>query len=164
MKYILIVATLLLMTSCKKEIIDEGGIEINSTTYADDVFIFGHYYGECGGEQCVEIFKIEDGKLYEDTNDAYPNGTDENFEWTLLSDEKFEMVKLFPDFFPEELLSETEQVIGMPDAGDWGGYIIGKIDDGELRIWLIDTMDRNIPEYLHEYNDRIAFMTSVLQD
>jgi len=150
-------------SSCAKEGVEEAVKEVEmGITLADDTFIFGHYFGECGGERCIEIFKIEDGKVYEDTADLYPDGTANNFTWSLLSDEKFQLVKNFPSFFPDELLDDSFAVIGQPDAGDWGGYIIGKIDNEELRIWLIDTIDSNIPEYLHTFNDMIAFTTSLL--
>lgn len=162
MKITLIFITALLLISCEKETVDEKEIE-TTMNYADDTFIFGHFYGECIGENCIEVFKIEDGKIYEDTSGSYPNGTDDNFAWLLLENEKFEKAKSFPEFFPSELLSEIDQVIGMPDAGDWGGYIIGKMDDDELRIWLIDTMVENIPEYLHEYNDRIENVIDLMQ-
>ena len=39
----------------------------------EDYIVFGHYYGMCFGEQCVEIFKIENQQLFEDTLDEYAN-------------------------------------------------------------------------------------------
>lgn len=37
--------------------------------------IFGHFYGECLGEKGIEIFTLEDDKLFEDSNDRYPSST-----------------------------------------------------------------------------------------
>ena len=41
-----------------------------------DYFVFGDFYGLCEGEQCIDYFKIEEGTIYEDTEDNYPNGTE----------------------------------------------------------------------------------------
>ena len=41
-----------------------------------EYLIFGHFFGECIGEGCVEIFKLDADKLYEDSNDIYPGQSD----------------------------------------------------------------------------------------
>ena len=45
----------------------------------DDYLIFGHYYGECGGEGCIETFKLTSNTLYEDTLDNYSGSGPFNF-------------------------------------------------------------------------------------
>ena len=65
----------IIFTSCKKE-----EVEISNNEY----LIFGHFYGECIGEECVETFKLTDEKLYEDLNDNY-SGT-EPFNFVILGD------------------------------------------------------------------------------
>jgi hypothetical protein len=123
---------------------------------ASDYLIFGHFYGECEGEWCVEIFKIDDSNLYEDSNDIYPNGSNfYNANFTKLSEAKFQEVKDLENFFPEELLSEPEKVIGMPDAGDWGGLYIEYNFDGVRNFWLLDQMKINTPIYLHPFIDKV---------
>ena len=154
MKNILLIAALAILAACNKE--EDNDIQ----GMTEDTFIFGHFYGECFGESCVEIFKIEDDKLYEDLTDEYPGQAPYNFEWIELSDDKYQMAKDLPGFFPEPLKEESETTIGIPDAGDWGGFIIGKPVEGELRFWLIDTMKDNIPTYLHEFNDQIELTIS----
>ena len=42
-----------------------------------------------------------------------------------MPEEKFQLAKGFEAKIPGELLSQKERVIGMPDAGDWGGYAGG---------------------------------------
>ena len=69
-KVIIYTLTFLVFCSCNKD--DE--IELNQTVF----LVFGHFYGECIGEECVEIFKLTTNKLYEDTNDNY-SGTDFSF-------------------------------------------------------------------------------------
>ncbi|MBK8702771.1 MAG: hypothetical protein IPN33_03575 [Saprospiraceae bacterium] len=128
----------------------------NSPSTTLDYFIFGHFFGECGGEQCVETFVIQDEKLYEDTLDDYPGIADfEDRQLVLLDNSIYNLVAGLPDQMPDELWDETETTIGMPDAGDWGGIYVEVKRDGETRYWLIDHMDNNIPEYLHPFTDAI---------
>jgi hypothetical protein len=75
-----------LMVSCKK---DEPCVTMCSDC---DAFIFGHFYGKCVGEGCVETFKLENGKLYEDDTDQYaPESYDGH--WNELPASKYELVK-----------------------------------------------------------------------
>ena len=87
----------LLLTGCAK---DSIGLS------TDDYLIFGHFYGECGGEQCIEIFKLENGRLYEDTKDIYPNGNGVyEGDFKELSIDKYELVKGILADFPNDLLN-----------------------------------------------------------
>jgi len=38
-----------------------------------DYLVFGRFYGECAGEKCVEIYKLDQDQLQEDTKDIYPS-------------------------------------------------------------------------------------------
>ena len=59
-----ILLSTLLMASCKKNEDDQKN---------ENYLIFGHYYGECGGETCIEIYCLESSRLLEDLNDNYPS-------------------------------------------------------------------------------------------
>ena len=138
----------ILLTSCNKE--DE--IKLSDGDY----LVFGHFYGECMGEACVEIFKLEDSRLLEDSKDVYPGQS--NFyegNYYELSKENYEQVKDIIDFFPENLLNENDLVIGQPDAGDWGGLYIEYNYKGVRKFWLLDQMKSNVPNYLHEFIDEV---------
>ena len=129
-----------------------------------DYLIFGHFYGECMGEGCVEIFRLEKDQLLEDTRDIYPNGTDfYQGDYTLLSQEKFQAVKELTDHFPQGLLEETEKVIGQPDAGDWGGLYIEYNSGGIRKFWLVDQMKSNLPVKYHDFIDQVNDKISLLQ-
>ena len=127
---------LLLFISCDK-------VDQSAQPMAGELsyFIFGHFYGECGGEGCVEIYKLEKGTLFEDTTDIYPTWmTPYDGTYISLPDEKFELVKDIVEHFPEELYAETENVLGQPDAGDWGGiYVEIKYvnDEENSGFWII---------------------------
>lgn len=117
-----------------------------------DYLIFGHFYGFCGGETCIETFKLNNEKLYEDLNDNYAGGP---FNFEVLDDEKFELAKNIIDFFPTELLSETETTLGCPDCADGGGIFIEYSKNGVVKNWKIDQMQNNVPNYLHDFMDKV---------
>lgn len=131
-----------------------------------DYLIFGHFYGECFGESCVEIFKITDGKVFEDTLDRYPSASNlpNPTSFVQLSNDNFEQAKFITGRIPAKLFEENETVIGQPDAGDWGGFYAETNVSGVQRYWLIDKMESNLPAYLHDFtaslNEAIQKLTS----
>lgn len=126
-----------------------------------DYLIFGHFYGECVSEGCIEIFKIADGKVFEDTLDRYPviDELPHPTNFVRLSDDKFQKVKFIVERFPKELFEEKTIYIGQPDVCDWGGFYVETNIGGVSRYWLIDMKESNLPEYLrdftHSMNDAI---------
>lgn len=124
-----------------------------------EYMVFGHFYGECGGEGCVEIYKITEVALYEDSTDVYPGNLYPYAGlYRLLPDEKFQLVKDIIYEFPEALYGELNNVIGMPDAGDWGGiYVEMKYSNEEALsgFWLLDQMESNMPQVYNDFVDKI---------
>jgi hypothetical protein len=117
-----------------------------------DYLIFGHFYGECFGETCIETFKLENEKLFEDSNDNYASGP-YNFE--VLENDKFELVKDLIDSLPSELLSNSETTIGCPDCADGGGIFIEFSINGIVKNYTIDQSKNDIPSYLHDFTDKV---------
>ena len=132
-------------TSCKKADKEES--------FTGDYLVFGHFYGECMGEGCVETYKLTDTKLYEDTNDNYSGA--EPFSFIELPADKFDLVVDLPDDFPTELLEEEDGVFGCPDCADQGGLLIRYAKNGAVRTWRIDQNKNEGPAYLHAFMDRI---------
>ena len=128
-------------------------------------FIFGAYFGECLGEQCVEIYKIQDGKLFEDTRDLYPGAGEVPLptQFEPRPDSLYQKVRDLPLAFPSTLLNETENIIGTPDAADWGGYYVQVLVNNQVRFWMIDRMKSNIPEYLHHFADELERACTALR-
>jgi hypothetical protein len=148
---IIILITILISFSCRKHSARK------LIPLSDDSFVFGHYYGECEGEMCVEIFRIKDYALYEDIKDNYPDyNKPYNGNFVKLSDDKFEMVKDLESKIPPALLSEPNRVIGQPDAGDWGGYYLELSKNGERSYWYIDKMKSHLPAYLVPFVDELS--------
>lgn len=131
-------------------------------------FFFGWYYGFCVGESCIEIFKIEDGKLFEDTLDKYPDMYGEmpyEGEFTMRDQEDHGEVKGLPSALPEALFNEEETVLGMPDAADGGGlYVARRGAEGEMQWRYIDRSRRNVPNYLHDFMKELELAVEALQD
>lgn len=133
-----------------------------SCEYADapnidsNYLVFGHFYGFCLGEKCVEIFKLTGTGLYEDRLDKYPlQNKPYEGEFEMLSNTLFEKVKSFPSQIPQELLNTPSGVIGQPDAGDWGGLYFEVVKSSSRQFWLIDKMKTNLPEYLRPFATEI---------
>jgi hypothetical protein len=147
-RILLLSAFLLVFSSCKKEDEPNNGVP--------DYLIFGHFYGECVGEGCIEIFCLEPTRLLEDANDNYPNSA--NYyaaDFYELSNTQFNEVNDLMEFFPDTLLSVSDVVIGQPDYADGGGLYI-EYNVGNTRdFWLIDQDKNNIPTALHEFVDKV---------
>ena len=140
------------------------GCNKNEATNDADYLIFGHFYGMCRGEGCIEIFKLEKEKLFEDTNDNYPSWNDfyvGNF--VQLSQEQFDKTKDLINYFPIELLSDRNIVFGLPDASDGGGLYIEYNYGGIRKYWILDNMKRDVPPQYHEFMDKVNEKIMLLQ-
>lgn len=146
---------LLGLFACKKE-------DVSSTT--QDYLVFGHFYGECVGETCIEMFKIENNHLFEDSNDSYPSSnTAYEGNYISRSDTKYEQVKDLVNHLPARLLEENSTVIGQPDAGDWGGIYIEVRKEGQRKFYLIDKVKNNIPAYLQPFINEVEASIAKLE-
>ncbi len=136
---------ILSITSCHKD-------KVNVIA-ENDHLIFGTFYGFCGGEGCVETFKLTETALYEDTKDVYR--TNDGYSFIKLSNEKFNLVKDIADAIPSALLEEDEKTFGCPDCYDQGGLMIQILSDDEVKTWFVDRNKASIPTYLHAISDSI---------
>lgn len=152
-KTTLVILSLVLVTafSCKQENIDNKIVLSQS-----DYLVFGHFYGECGGANCIRIFKLESNQLSEDIRDIYP--TSSNFydgNYIQLNQQKLSIARDLVDDFPTDLLNEPKNVIGQPDAGDWGGLYIEYYYKGVKKFWLLDQMKSNVPAKYHNFINKV---------
>lgn len=145
-KLLSFILLLFLFFACR----EDGGIDLEE----DEYLIFGHYYGFCVGEECVETFKLTNEKLYEDISDSYAGqGT---FQFQELRADQFELVKDLINDFPEKLLDEESQTFGCPDCADQGGLYISFKDRGkEAKFWKIDQDKNQVPTNLHVFMDEV---------
>ncbi len=135
--------------------------EDNTALNNEDYLIFGHFYGFCVGENCIEILKLTNDTLYEDSNDNY--GINPlNFE--PLDNSKFKLAEDLMLYFPEKLLTENEAIIGCPDCADGGGLYIEYSKNGIIKHWKIDKIKMNVPTYLHAFMDKVNEKISLIND
>lgn len=123
---------------------------VNPKNYS--YLIFGHFYGECMGEGCVETFKLTDTQLFEDTNDNYFG---ENLNFIELEHSKFELVKDLKNAIPSQLLDDNTPIFGCPDCADGGGLFIQYSKNGKAQSWRIDKIKSHVPDYLHAFMDQV---------
>ncbi|MBG8552746.1 hypothetical protein [Hymenobacter guriensis] len=135
-------------------------------TLENSTVLFGSYYDECGGEQCIEIYKLDTvtQSLSEDTKDDYPTSASPyDGTYVARTTAEFDAVKDLVQQIPLTLLAKEGVVIGQPDAGDWGGYYLEVQNGEERRYWLIDTKKENLPAYLHSFTDVLRARLNQLQ-
>jgi len=137
------------------------GKQIDCDCQGGEYFIFGHFYGECVGEGCVETFKIQGDRLLEDTEDRYSGAGP--FDWKALSDEKYQLVKDLPAALPGELLASPDQSFGCPDCADGGGLYIEVFQDGKKHRWWIDNIKAAQPAYMQDFTDQVHGAIQQLQ-
>lgn len=122
----------------------------------NEYIVFGHFYGNCLGEDCVKLFKLTSHKLYEDRNKKYPS-SERAYEGDFheIGNAEFEKVKTLAGMIPAELLAEESHLIGAPDAADGGGIYFEYTVNGKKHFWLIDQVNENLPEYLVKFKSEI---------
>ena len=165
-KIIFSILTISFLCSCEMTM-DNGKIaNLNENLTTNSYLIFGAYHGECLGEDCVEIYKIENNELFKDTLDIYPAVSNLPYggSYVKLGNEYYEIVKSLLDNIPKELENEENIIIGQPDSHDQGGILIEIVIDGEKKDWLIDNDKDNVPEYLHLLIDSINSKIQRLSD
>jgi hypothetical protein len=156
MRKIIPALILLITTGCGDE-----NIRINDQS----IIIFGQFYGFCMGEKCIEIFKLTDSALFEDSKDIYPSdNTPYDGNFTRLDEKRFNLVKGLRNQIPKDLLEQETVRIGQPDAGDWGGYYIEVNEKGERKFWLLDKNQMNLPESLKPFADLLGNYVNLISD
>lgn len=115
------------------------------------IFEVGGFACECGGH-CSTSFVLENQQLVRI-----------RYEWCQfeseidrldMPEEKRALVNNLALAVPKRLFS-SQQVIGQPDAGDWGGYRIRIVTGDQYRVWFIDTMEDNLPNWIKPFQRRI---------
>lgn len=120
-----------------------------------DFLMFGHFYGLCAGEECIEIYKITDDKLFEANQDTYPGDNMYTGTFVGLSEALFEQVNAMDLAVPQALLDVSETTIGIPDAYDQGGFYVEWKSGNTHRHWRIDTNYDAVPEGIHDFLDQV---------
>ena len=133
------------------------GCSSDESSFDEPTIIFGHFFGECGGERCLETYMLQGDSLFEDLNDSF----DRSFNFSPLSAELFNQVSDLRTFIPDELNELDGQTFGCPDCADQGGIFLQLVDQDD-KVFTIDQDTNGLPEYLQifagQVNDRIALL------
>lgn len=154
LKFLTLFISTVIICSCK----DDDDMNVTE----GDFLIFGHFYGLCAGEECVETFKLENEQLYEDRNDEYPFA--DSYHFSKLENEKYEGVKDIMNLLPSQLINEQDSTFGCPDCADQGGILIQYSKDGHLQNWTVDNDRDNVPAYLHTFMDSVNAKIAFIND
>ena len=128
-----------------------------------DYIVFGRFYGFCGGEQCIEIYKLTATTLSEDSLDMYPLMSNNTTNFVPMPDQKFLLAQDLSAFFPISLLQETSTVFGTPDAYDQGGMIVEYNIDGVQKRFYFDNNIQVVPDQYHIFLNKINQKIQLIQ-
>lgn len=141
-----IILVLLVFNSCKdKDII-----------VPNEYLVFGHFYGFCAGEECIELFKVDNERVYEDALDRYPSRTtfyEGNFRD--IGKDYWKEAETLYSILPDSLrAAESGTVYGCPDCADSGGFYIEYKNSKDRKFWVIDKVKSQVPTFLHHFMDQ----------
>lgn len=135
--------------------------DATTETEAFDDMIFGHAFGMCQGETCVETYQLNETTLYEDSVDDYSH---KSFNFSQLDNATFNKVKDLLNKIPAALWNTKAGSVGCPDCADGGGVYVQLTKDGVTKSWFIDNNLSNVPENLRGFvNDVNAAITLINQ-
>ena len=156
--YLILATSFYMMISCQKA---EDPLVDNP----DDFLVFGRFYGFCMGEKCIEIYRLQDGRIYEDVKDQYVSN--ESFyqgDFEPLSEEKYQQVKDLWNVIPSAIYEEDQVRFGCPDCADQGGIYL-EIKTGTFHaFWILDQSKSEVPNYLHELMDVVNSKVDILSN
>ena len=135
---ILLASSLLIISGCRKD----------NDLPDPEYLIFGHAYGECIGEACVETFRLTRNELFEDLGDLYPGYGPYDFQRRSREDHRFAEELYYS--VPPSLWAYPE-VIGCPDCYDQGAINIEIYDGRTVRRWTIDKARSAMPPDLQGF-------------
>jgi hypothetical protein len=159
-KSLLFLSIVLLCFACKKDN-DEQNCGNGSGNEESDSLYFGHFYGECIGEDCMMTFKLSNGQLFEDTIDSYAGMGP--FSFIQRSNEDYLLVDDLMEFIPTELMAIQDSTFGCPDCVDQGGLFVRWFNDGTEHTWIIDQAAVN-PPYLVLFKDKVNDYIDFIND
>ena len=122
--------------------------------------VFGHSYGKCVGEECLEVFKLTQDSLYEDLEDNFFTG---GAKFVALSKTKHTLALPLLTSYPEELRDEVNRTFGCPGCHDQASIIIQYFDGEKLQKFVVDEDKNMVPVFLHTYIDKIQKTIGLLK-
>ena len=153
---VLIAIAFILLSSC--------GEDKPTGTYFDrNYIVFGSFYGECIGNNCVKMYKIENGVLSGDHSEFYVWNSFYEGSFFTMPQSEYDLVKKIINYIPPSLLVEPQGNIGSPNSHDQGGLYLELNVNYSRKFWKIDMDTIAIPHYLIPITDTIKTYIQRLQ-
>lgn len=126
--------------------------------------LFGDYVGLVPDSNYSDIYLMENSMLYLDTLSNYPSNGFYEGAYVQLDEADYQLASELIAIFPSELFEENENYVGCPDCADQGGYYVEYQSTTKHAFWNIDKNKEAIPEYLHEFVDKISEKLTLLSN
>ena len=140
---ILIIFSLILFLQCEDRLSEDGSY-----------FIFGKYNGFCI-EMCSQLYKYEDGNLYQDDMNTVLDELELSFKESPVNQVDIGKVEKLLDDLPNELLDSENATFGCPGCLDQDIILVQYYNGDELKAWRLDSFTENMPENIAIYANRI---------
>lgn len=107
-------------------------------------FVFGSWYGFCI-ENCIHVYKLENGKLYPDDMSTRYQSEDISFQKTPLDEKWAKKAQELYALFPAYLNKNPNMTIGCPDCHDQGVLYLAFEGNEKPIEWKIDPVENDYP-------------------
>jgi len=126
-------------------------VACSEKVYPDpSAFLFGSWYGFCI-ENCIHLYKLENGKLYPDDMSTRFQSNDITFQKTPLGENLAKKAEELYRLFPSYLRKNPNMTIGCPDCYDQGVIYLAFEENGKLTEWKIDPDKNNYPPEIEAF-------------
>lgn len=124
---------------------------------SEESIVIGSFFGECGGEQCVEFFRVSNGVVLEDVNDFYPYW-ENPYEGNFVTEVSccYEDVAELKGLIPELMLNNPSTVYGCPDCADQGGFYFEITTSEYSAHWVFDNAVISESEEVHIFKEEVV--------
>lgn len=124
-------------------------------------FVFGSWYGFCI-ENCIHVYKLENGKLYPDDMSTRHQSEEITFEKTPLDEKWAKKAQELYELFPAYLSKNPNLTIGCPDCHDQGVLYLAFEENEKSIEWKIDPVENNYPPEIKVFIDEMKELISEL--
>ncbi len=153
--FLFLISSLLCFNACKKDCGCDPPPKMGD-------FTFTKYYCKCQGT-CIQGFKIADNQLYKGSGGLC---TPENlkFEPIPMSNEKLLIADKLRNMIPSDMLAHLDKTYGCPDCGDWGGYYVTLILEGNNHTWYLDTQKNALSSDIRAFVEELENALTALNN
>lgn len=124
-------------------------------------FVFGSWYGFCI-ENCIHVYKLENGKLYTDDLSTRHQSEEITFQTTPLGENLAKKAEELYRLFPSYLRKNPNMTIGCPDCYDQGVLYLAFEGNEKPIEWKIDPVENDYPPEIKVFMAELKKLISEL--